>query len=56
VVKAQSAAALSVSAPSGIRASVPSTVFESATSTGSIVPSTWLNAFPPMVAAAIAPS
>src|SRR3954462_14428734 len=56
VVNAQSAAALSVSWPLGLRISEPSTVLESAPVAGSTVPSTRLYALPSMVAAVIAPS
>ena len=49
----QSVAASPVSEPLGIRESDPSTVFESATSAGSIVPSTRSNTFVPIVAAVI---
>jgi hypothetical protein len=56
VVNDQSVAALFVSVPSGMRASVPSTVFESATSTASTVPSTRSNTLASIVAVWIAPS
>ena len=56
VVNCQSDAASSVSRPSGIRLSDPSTVFESATFAGSIVPSTRLYVRVPITAAVIAPS
>ena len=55
-VNSQSAAASSWSSPSGIRDSEPSCVFESATVSGSIVPSTRLYVCPSITAAVIAPS
>lgn len=56
VVNFQSVAASFVSAPSGLRISEPSIVFESATSAGSAVPSTRSNVFVSIVAAWISPS
>ena len=55
-VNSQSAAASSVSPPFGMRASDPTTVFESATDAGSAVPSTRSYVWPSIVAAVISPS
>ncbi|MGH3021702.1 MAG: hypothetical protein ACRDNR_16320 [Gaiellaceae bacterium] len=56
VVKRQSVAASFVSVPLGMRLSEPSTVFESATSAGSMEPSTSECVAPPMTAFVIGPS
>ena len=56
VVNAQSVAESLVSLPFGIRTSDPVTVFESATATGSALPSTSVCANEPMNARSIAPS